>query len=368
VGIIAAQSIGEPGTQLTLRTFHTGGVVGLDITSGLPRVEELFEARIPKAQAIMSEIDGTAEVVESEEGRQINIDSTEQYRDEYPLPKGWKVLVKDDQVVDIGTVLTEPKATKKAKTTKTTKTAKTTKKLTTEEQSALARVAGRVIVEKDQIAISYVETEEREYVVPAAAHIRVGTGDRITAGQQLTDGSINPQDILSILGRGAVQKYLVEEVQKVYSSQGVHINDKHVEVIARQMLNRVRIDTSGDTDLVPGELMQKYRYEDINAKVLAEGGEPATAHAVMMGITRSSLSTASWLAAASFQETTRVLTEAAIYGKVDRLVGLKENVIIGKLIPAQCTACKEATEERVAQIAEAEERLEEKLGEITPTL
>ncbi len=365
VGIIAAQSIGEPGTQLTLRTFHTGGVVGLDITSGLPRVEELFEARIPKAQAIMSEIDGTAEVVESEEGRQINVDSTEQYRDEYPLPKGWKVLVKDGQVVDIGTVLTEPKATKKAKTTKT---AKTTKKLTTEEQPALARVAGRVAVEKDQISISYVETEEREYVVPAAAHIRVGTGDRITAGQQLTDGSINPQDILSILGQEAVQKYLVEEVQKVYSSQGVHINDKHVEVIARQMLNRVRIDTSGDTDLIPGELIQKYHYEDINAKVLAEGGEPATAHAVMMGITRSSLSTASWLAAASFQETTRVLTEAAIYGKVDRLVGLKENVIIGKLIPAQCTACKEATEERVAQIAEAAERLEEKLEEITPAL
>jgi len=356
VGIIAAQSIGEPGTQLTLRTFHTGGVVGLDITSGLPRVEELFEARIPKAQAIMSEIDGIAEVVESEEGRHINIDFAEQYRDEYPLPKGWKVLVKDGQVVDVGTVLTEPKTTKK------------TKKLTTEEQPALARVAGRVVIEKNQISISYVETEEREYVVPAAAHIKVNTGDKITAGQQLTDGSINPQDILSILGREAVQKYLVEEVQKVYSSQGVHINDKHVEVIARQMLNRVRIDTSGDTDLVPGELMQKYRYEDINAKVLAEGGEPATAQTVMMGITRSSLSTASWLAAASFQETTRVLTEAAIHGKVDRLVGLKENVIIGKLIPAQCYACKEATEERVAQIAEAAERLEEKLEEITPAL
>jgi DNA-directed RNA polymerase subunit beta' len=352
-GIIAAQSIGEPGTQLTLRTFHTGGVVGLDITSGLPRVEELFEARIPKAQAIMSEIDGTAEVIESDEGRHIGIAATELYRDEYPLLKGWKSLVKSGQVVNIGTVLTAPP-----------QTSKKAKKPATEEKAVVARVAGRVAVEKDQLSISYEEMEEREYVVPAAAHIKVNTGDRITAGQQLTDGSINPQDILSILGREAVQKYLVEEVQKVYSSQGVHINDKHVEVIARQMLNRVRIDSSGDTDLVPGELIEKLRYEDINAKVLAEGGEPATAHAVMMGITRASLSTDSWLAAASFQETTRVLTEAAIYGKIDRLVGLKENVIIGKLIPAQCTACKEATEERVAQLAEAAERLEE----ITPSL
>jgi DNA-directed RNA polymerase subunit beta' len=305
----------------------------------------------------MSEIDGTTEVIESDEGRHIGVAATEQYRDEYPLLKGWKSLVKSGQVVNIGTVLTTPpQASKKAK------------KPASEEQAAVARVAGRVIVEKEQLSISYEEMEEREYVVPAAAHIKVKTGDRITAGQQLTDGSINPQDILSILGREAVQKYLVEEVQKVYSSQGVHINDKHVEVIARQMLNRVRIDTSGDTDLVPGELIEKLRYEDINAKVLAEGGEPATAHAVMMGITRSSLSTASWLAAASFQETTRVLTEAAIYGKIDRLVGLKENVIIGKLIPAQCTACKEATEERVAQLAEAAERLEEKLEEVTPSL
>ncbi len=154
------------------------------------------------------------------------------------------------------------------------------------------------------------------------------------AGQQLTDGSINPQDILHILGKEATQQYLVDEVQKVYRSQGVNINDKHIEVIVSRMLSKVRIDSSGDTDLVPGELIDIFRYEDINAKVLAEGGEPATAHAVLMGITRASLSTESWLAAASFQETTRVLTEAAIKGEIDRLVGLKENVIIGKLIPA----------------------------------
>lgn len=358
VGIIAAQSIGEPGTQLTLRTFHTGGVVGLDITSGLPRVEELFEARVPKAEAIISEIDGVSEIIESEEGRRIIIRSTEELRDEYPLPKGWKTQVKKGQAVEVGTVLVQLPV----------KSGKQEEKeiAVTGEEMITARVAGLVIVEKDQIVITYKETVEREYVVPAAAHFRVEDGQRIAAGQQLTDGSVNPQDILSILGRDAVQTYLVEEVQKVYCSQGVHINDKHVEVIARQMLNRVRIDSSGDTDLVPGELIEKFRYEDINAKVLAEGGEPATAHAVLMGITRSSLSTESWLAAASFQETTRVLTEAAIYGKVDRLVGLKENVIIGKLIPAQCTACKEATKERVARLAEAEaEAVEDKMQEIT---
>jgi DNA-directed RNA polymerase subunit beta' len=181
----------------------------------------------------------------------------------------------------------------------------------------------------------YEEKEEREYIVPSATHIRVQTGDQVKAGQQLTDGSINPQDILHITGKEAVQQYLVDEVQKVYRSQGVNINDKHIEVIVRQMLTKVSIDSSGDTDLVPGELIAKWHYEDVNAKVLAEGGEPATAHTVLLGITRASLNTDSWLAAASFQETTRVLAEAAVQGKVDRLVRLKENVIIGRLIPAR---------------------------------
>ena len=332
VGIIAAQSIGEPGTQLTLRTFHTGGVVGLDITSGLPRVEELFEARPPKNQAIISEIDGLAEVLDKEGGEVIKVTSSEKFRDEYSLPSGWQVVVYNGQWVDIGTVLCQaPQAEAVPQSVA----------LTTETQSILARVVGTVNVDDEQLFITYEEKEEREYAVPATAHICVKSEDRIKAGQQLTEGSINPQDILRILGREAVQQYLVDEVQKVYRSQGVNINDKHIEVIVHQMLTKVRIDSSGDTELVPGELIDRFHYEDINANVLAEGGEPATAHTVLMSITRASLSTDSWLADASFQETTRVLTEAAICGKIDKLTGLKENVIIGKLIPAHYTASEE---------------------------
>jgi len=341
VGIIAAQSIGEPGTQLTLRTFHTGGVVGLDITSGLPRVEELFEARPPKAQAIIAEIDGVAEVIDSEEGERIKVTSSEVFHDEYSLPPSWQVMVANGQWVDIGTMLAcqAPEAVTSSQSTD----------LTTETQPILARVAGEVIIEDKQLSIKYEEKEEREYVVPAATHTRVQTGDLIKAGQQLTDGSINPQDILHILGREAVQQYLVDEVQKVYRSQGVNINDKHVEVIVHQMLAKVRIDSSGDTELVPGELIDRFHYEDINAKVLAEGGEPATAHTVLMPVTRASLSTNSWLAAASFQETSKVLTDAAIVGKVDKLIGLNENVIIGKMIPARYPASEEVPEEEVPE-------------------
>ncbi len=352
VGIIAAQSIGEPGTQLTLRTFHTGGVVGLDITSGLPRIEELFEARPPKSQAVISEIGGVAEVVDNEEGKKIKVTSSEVYREDYSLPPGWQVMVESGQWVDIGTILAcqapedEPAPQSVA--------------LTAEAQPILARVAGEVAVEDGQLSINYEEREEREYVLPLATRIRVKTGNQVKAGQQLTEGSINPQDILRILGREAVQQYMVDEVQKVYRSQGVNINDKHIEVIVHQMLTRVRVDSSGDTDLVPGELIDRFRYEDITAKVLAEGGEPATAHTVLMGITRASLNTDSWLAAASFQETTKVLTEAAVYGKIDKLVGLKENVIIGKLIPAYYTISEEVpaleTSEASEEIAsEAEE-------------
>jgi DNA-directed RNA polymerase subunit beta' len=331
VGIIAAQSIGEPGTQLTLRTFHTGGVVGLDITSGLPRVEELFEARPPKGQAVISEIDGTAEVVESDEGKLIRITSAEMYRDEYPLSEGWQLMVKNGQWVDIGAELASPPTPARDAEKKDTEAVA----LATEAKPITASVAGEVVTEDNKLFISYMEEEQQEYTIPASAHIRVQSGDKVKAGQQLTEGSINPQDILRILGKEATQQYLVDEVQKVYRSQGVTINDKHIEVIVHRMLSKVRIDSSGDTDLVPGELIDIFRYEDINAKVLAEGGEPATAHSVLMGITRASLNTDSWLAAASFQETTRVLTEAAVKGDIDRLVGLKENVIIGKLIPAR---------------------------------
>ncbi|MFC1984423.1 DNA-directed RNA polymerase subunit beta', partial [Chloroflexota bacterium] len=339
VGIIAAQSIGEPGTQLTLRTFHTGGVVGLDITSGLPRVEELFEARQPKARAIISEMDGVTEVIDSEEGEKIKVTKSEVFRDEYSLPLGWQVMVDNGQWVDIGTMLA-CQATETA-------TALQSTDLVAETQPVLARVAGEVVVEDKQLFIKYEEKEEREYIVPAATHIRIQAGDMIKAGQQLTDGSINPQDILHILGREAVQQYLVDEVQKVYRSQGVSINDKHIEIIAHQMLAKVCIDSSGDTELLSGDLINRFHYEDINAKALAEGGEPATAHTVLMAIIRASLSTDSWLAAASFQETTKVLTDAAIYGKIDKLVGLNENVIIGKMIPARYPACEEIPKEEV---------------------
>jgi DNA-directed RNA polymerase subunit beta' len=348
-GIIAAQSIGEPGTQLTLRTFHTGGVVGLDITSGLPRVEELFEARQPKSPAIISDINGVVEVIHSEEGDKIRITGTEIFRDEYALPPGFKLKVKDGKWVDIGTTLASPPAEKGKKSQPPAVAG---------ASPILAGVAGRVAIEDERIAILYEEKEEREYIVPAATHIRVQNGEPIKAGQQLTDGAINPQEMLSILGREAVQQYLADEVQRVYRSQGVSINDKHIEIIIHQMLSKVRVDSSGDTDLVPGELIDRFLYEDINAEVLAEGGEPATAHTVLLGITRASLSTNSWLAAASFQETTKVLTDAAVKGAVDRLVGLKENVIIGRLIPARSPASVRATEV-IAQAEPEPEKLAE---------
>ena len=328
VGIIAAQSIGEPGTQLTLRTFHTGGVAGLDIISGLPRVEELFEARSPKVQAIIPEIDGRVEIVEAEGERRIRVESSELYRDEYPLPPGWKAKVSSDQWVDVGEVLAEPGDGERA--------------LTVEATLPIARVAGRVSLEQDQLAISYEEKEEREYPLPAASHIIVEPGTWVQAGQELTEGLVNPQDLLRIIGKEAVQQYLVDEVQQVYRTQGVNINDKHIEIIIRQMLRKVRIDAPGDTELLPGELVDRFVYEDINAKVLAEGGEPATAQPALLGITKASLNTDSFLAAASFQETTRVLTESAVSGKTDKLLGLKENVIIGKLIPARCPLSPEA--------------------------
>jgi len=340
VGIIAAQSIGEPGTQLTLRTFHTGGVVGLDITTGLPRVEELFEARTPKNQALISEINGIVDVDRSDEGQTIRVTSAETFRDEHLLPPGWQVMVKNKQWVDIGEVLAcqPPEAEESAKQEKVDAESAD---LAIQAQPITSRVAGEVIIEDGQLSIQYEDIEERSYNVPVTMRVRVQTGDVVTAGQQLTEGSVNPQDILNVLGRDAVQQYLVDEVQKVYRSQGVNINDKHIEIIVRQMLAKVRTDSSGDTELVPGELINRFLYEDINAKVLAEGGEPATAHPVLLGITRAALSTSSWLAAASFQETTKVLTEAAVKRATDRLIGLKENVIIGRLIPARYPASED---------------------------
>ena len=328
VGIIAAQSIGEPGTQLTMRTFHTGGVymAGGEITTGLPRVTELFEARVPKNKAIISEIDGVVEVTRDGEARRVRIVSSELYSDRYDLPEGVALLVNEGQQVESGTVLAR------------SETPSTGGKDATPATQVIARLPGRVTIDRaNRISILYEEREEREYLVPATGRVRVEIGDYVHAGQQLTDGPMDPQDILRIQGPEAVQLYLVEEVQKVYRNQGVNINDKHIEVIVRQMMRKVIIDSPGDSAMLPGEYVDRFEYEEANSKVFAEGGEPATAVPVLLGVTKASLNTSSFLAAASFQETTRVLTEAAISGKTDRLMGLKENVIIGKLIPARAT-------------------------------
>jgi DNA-directed RNA polymerase subunit beta' len=255
VGIIAAQSIGEPGTQLTMRTFHTGGVAGLDITHGLPRIQELFEARIPKGMAPISEVDGKVRIEEPEKARKI-------------------IVTPDDGSDDV------------------------------------------------------------TYQVSIRSRLLVADGDRVKVGQQLIAGAVNPHEVLRILGSREVQLHLVHEVQEVYRSQGVSIHDKHIEIIIRQMLKRVNVLESGDTELLPGELVERPRFEEINRSVVESGGTSAAGRPVLMGITKASLATESWLSAASFQETTRVLTDAAIHARSDSLVGLKENVIIGKLIPA----------------------------------
>ena len=323
VGIIAAQSIGEPGTQLTMRTFHTGGIAGADITSGLPRVEELFEARTPKGEAVLSEIDGVVDIEDVPEGRTIRVVSREDYSDEYVLPAGYAIEVADGDLVSMGTKMAGSDEPAEEGTE------------ALQSGDIVARVSGTVHVDDEHLSISWTDEEQREYLIPAAAHTVVRPGDQVVAGQPLTGGPKNPQQILRIQGRDAVRKYLIEEVQKVYRSQGVAIHDKHIEVILGQMLRKVRIDAPGDTDLLPGELVDRRQYEEINAGVLAEGGEPATASPVLLGITRASLNMDSFLAAASFQETTRVLTESAVNGDVDMLRGLKENVIIGRRIPAR---------------------------------
>jgi DNA-directed RNA polymerase subunit beta' len=321
VGIIAAQSIGEPGTQLTLRTFHTGGVASSeDITQGLPRVEELFEARVPKGQAILAEIDGKIELTREDEIRRIKIVSSEIFNDPYQLPEGghYELLVRPEQDVAENTPLFRSTLAGE------------------EDNVTVAHTAGKVLIdeENNQLILRSEERDEREYQVLAGSRLTVEDGDYVTAGTPLTEGSQNPQEILAIMGREAVQRYLVDQVQTVYRLQGVNVHDKHIEAIVRQMLMKVRIDLPGDTDLLPGELIDRFKFDETNSRVLAEGGEPATATPVLLGITKASLSTDSFLSAASFQETTRVLTEAAINGQIDRLRGLKENVIIGKLIPA----------------------------------
>ncbi|MQG00373.1 MAG: DNA-directed RNA polymerase subunit beta' [SAR202 cluster bacterium] len=334
VGVMAAQSIGEPGTQLTMRTFHTGGVAGVDITSGLPRVEELFEVRSPKGQAFISEIDGLVEITEDGEERSVIVRNTNEYTESFEVPKGLDLEVSEGQWIEAGMLL----ARKAAEGTEAVVD------LADNEDVLISGVSGRISVGKGSISVSWEENDVREYFVPPAARLILRTGDVIKAGDPITDGPLNPQDILRILGREAVQQYLQVEVQKVYRSQGVNINDKHIEVIVRQMLRKVRVESSGDTDMLPGELVERVTYEEANAGIVADGGEPGMAIPALLGVTKASLNTESFLAAASFQETARVLTEASVSGSVDTLQGLKENVIIGRLIPANLESSPEGRE------------------------
>jgi DNA-directed RNA polymerase subunit beta' len=344
VGIIAAQSIGEPGTQLTMRTFHTGGIAGAqgDITQGLPRVEELFEARVPKEKAEISEIDGVVEIAKDENTgvRTVRVVSSNVFFDEYQLPEGSQVLVNDQEKVLKDQVIALMPAENDF-----------------EPVPVLARTEGEVLINPDGLlSIRFEEREERSYPIPAARNIVVNQGQKIQAGTPITAGQRDPQDVLRIQGREAVQMYVVKEVQRVYRNTGVYINDKHIEVIIRQMLRRVKVDEPGDTEMLPNDLVDRFVYADVNARVLAEGGEPATAQTVLLGVTKASLNTDSFLAAASFQETTRVLTEAAIEAQTDHLVGLKENVIIGKLIPAG-SGIAQRRREQIARQQQAAARL-----------
>jgi DNA-directed RNA polymerase subunit beta' len=254
------------------------------------------------------------ELQRTEDSRIIKVISRQTYRDEHDLPKGYKVTVEHGAWVEIG----QPVAVSDNEN----------------DQPIVARLTGSADVARHKVSITSEEREEREYTVPASARSKVEDGQPVQAGDLLTEGSKDPEEVLRIQGRDAVQRYLIDEVQEVYRSQGVSINDKHIEVIARQMLRKLRVDQTGDTEMLPGELVDRFEFEDKNRQVLAEGGEPSTALPVLLGVTKASLNTESFLAAASFQETTKVLTEAAISGKVDKLLGLKENVIIGKLIPA----------------------------------
>ena len=314
VGIIAAQSIGEPGTQLTLRTFHTGGVAGTeDITQGLPRVEELFEARDPKGEALMADFDGAVQIGNQDGQRVLLLTSTRIESDEYEVPPRSKVHVRDGDDVEAGQLLIERKEG---------------------GQDVMAASGGRAIREGKTLIVRREVKEEKPYEVPAAARLKIENGQKVLAGAQLTEGPKNPHRILSILGRDAAQVYLLEEIQRVYRSQGVNISDKHIEMILRQMFRRVRVKSTGDTDFLPGQLVDRLVFEDVNNRIAQQEGIPATAQPVLLGVTKASLNTESFLSASSFQHTISVLAQAAIEGKRDELYGLKENVIIGKLIPA----------------------------------
>ena len=319
VGIVAAQSIGEPGTQLTLRTFHTGGVAagGADITTGLPRVEELFEARKqPKGEAFIAEISGTLHIDQSEKYadlREVVIESSQLVSDEYSVPDEWNIEVKDEAEVKDGDVLA-----------------------TLDDAKIVAQHAGRVRVEKKErkVVVSYDQKDSVTYEIPTTSRLLIKNNDKVEAGQPLTEGSLNPHRVLKIQGREACQMYLMTEVQKVYRSQGQNIHDKHFEVIIRKMLSKVQVTRPGDANYLPGDVVDRLETRNINEQLLAEGKQPARFSEVLLGVTKASLSTDSFLSASSFQHTIKVLAGAAIGSTTDPLIGLKENVIIGKLIPA----------------------------------
>ena len=317
VGIIAAQSIGEPGTQLTLRTFHLGGSVETsgDITSGLPRVEELFEARQkPKGEAIMTDSGGILRLTLREDGTCLaTVINSEVFSEKHEIPAEWDIHATDGKDIKEGAVIASHDA-----------------------EELKSSMAGTVHIEDNTVYIRYERREEWEYEIPASARLRRGIydGKKVEAGEQLTEGSKNPHRLLRVLGHDATQLYLLDELQKVYSSQGVNIADKHFETVIRKMMCKVRITKSGDSDLLPDELVDQLELLKINEALIEEGKEPSAGTPVLLGITKAALNTESYLSAASFQHTIKVLAGAAIEGKVDPLHGLKENVIIGKLIPA----------------------------------
>ena len=320
VGIVAAQSIGEPGTQLTLRTFHTGGVAaGGDITTGLPRVEELFEARrMPKGEAKVAEIAGTAHIMQSDrysELRLVRIEHSEMVSDEFSIPESWTVAVEDATEAAQGDVVAY-----------------------LDTATIVAQHTGRVRLEKGdagtKVVVSYEVHQESEHEIPTNARLQVKEGDHVEPGQPITEGSLNPHRILRIQGRYIAQMYLLTEVQKVYRSQGQNINDKHFEVIIRKMTSRIQVTRPGDTNYLPGDLVDLLEIKRVNEELLSQGKRPARFLETLLGITKASLSTDSFLSASSFQHTIKVLAGAAIAASEDPLYGLKENVIIGKLIPA----------------------------------
>ncbi len=313
VGIIAAQSIGEPGTQLTLRTFHTGGVAaGGDITSGLPRVEELLEARkSPKGEAEISDIGGTIHIRREGDVNNVVIIDTQLKTTDYDIEEDWEIVVEDGDDVDQDALIAR-----------------------NETQEIRAKYKGRIRREGRDVTLIYEIRDEHEYEVPASARLLVAEGQEVPAGTQLYEGVPNPHRILQVQGREAVQIHLLNEIQQVYRSQGVNIDDKHFEIIIRKMLGRVLISDSGSTTFLPGDLVDRIEFDRVNRDIVEQGGKPARARQILLGLTKAALSTDSFLSAASFQHTIKVLSNAAVEGGEDHLYGLKENVIIGKLIPA----------------------------------